>query len=115
MTILILYTDLRYQPSQLVKAVVKWEPNLTAYQVVLRGIGKQLANRVNQDLSDDLKDITVSWFNKATQEISEIGGVASLDWEVKDDTLLTINYENDKTTEAQLLEADRWVQGNDGL
>lgn len=50
----------------------------------------------------------VSWWNKETDEICEIGRVGRLDWASADQTVLTVNYENEATTQQQIDESVDW-------
>ncbi|MBN1123321.1 MAG: hypothetical protein JXJ17_19775 [Anaerolineae bacterium] len=115
MSILILYTDLRILPSILQKAEVEWCKGLSAFDAVRQSFGSKVANDIQQDLIRNNTELIVAWYNKASGDICEIGGVGTLDWVIDDYTLLTITYENANTTEEQIAEADQWTLENDIL
>ncbi len=109
MSIKILYTDLRTVPSKLEKHVLEWERDLTAFHALERTLGRLVAETIDKDLKNDNHELMVSWYNKDTGDICEIGGVGRLDWYVQDSMLLTVNYENESTSQQQIEEADNWT------
>jgi len=109
MSIKILYTDLRTVPSKLEKCVVEWQPDLTALQVLEKALGETLTNEVERGLKSNSREIIVSWYNESTGDVSEIGGVGTLEWHIPDDTVLTISYENEATTQQQVDESIKWT------
>ncbi len=109
MSITILYTDLRVVPSTLERRSVIGDRQLTAYQVIEKALGQSLANEIGEDLRNNSRELIVSWYNKRTNDISEIGGVGTLDWLVRDDTVFSISYENESTTQQQIEESIQWT------
>jgi hypothetical protein len=108
LSILVLYTDLRQQPSQLVKSAIEYQPGMTALDVLRQALGNRQADRINQDLGSDNQELIVSWYNAGTGDSSEIGGVGSLQWPVDNPMILAINYERASTSAVQLDEANQW-------
>jgi len=113
MSIEIFYTDLRIVPSKLEKRVLEWERDLTAFSALERTLGRLLAESIERDLKNNSQEVMVSWYNKDTDDICEIGGVGSLDWYLEDSTLLTVNYENESTSQEQIEEAIHWTLEQD--
>ncbi len=109
MSIIILYTDLRVVPSKLEKHVLEWERDLTALNALERTLGQLLAENIDKDLKKRSREIIVSWYVKDTDDISEIGGIGSLDWNMEDSTILTVSYENESTTQEQIEESINWT------
>src|SRR5688500_3054727 len=107
MTITVFYIDLRTHTSQLAKFLVEWKPNITAKEVVENCLNETKAQIIEKDLRDNNHEIIVSWWHKPSGKISEIGGVGTLLWSIADETVLTVNYENDRTTSNQLDESTK--------
>ena len=109
MSIQILYTDLRTVPSKLEKHILEWERDLTAFTALERALGQLVSESIDRDLKNRSREIMVSWYVKDTDDISEIGGTGTLDWNLWDSTILTVNYENESTTQEQIEEATNWT------
>lgn len=113
MTVVIFFTDLRSVPSKLKHYEMDWRPNLTAFDAIVATAGIMEAKKIRDDLANDNHDLIVSWYNRETDEISEIGGVGTLEWLIQDNTTLTVNYEDETTTREQINEADAWTIKNE--
>jgi len=109
MAVTVLYTNLRGQPSQLAKYLVEWKPNMTAKEVIETCLGEAQAQTIENDLKDNKQEIMVSWWHKPSGKISEIGGLGTTLSEIEDDSIVTINYENQNTTQTQIDESIQWV------
>ena len=109
MTVVIIFTDLRIVPSKLAKYSVEWHPGFSARQVLEMSLGDILANEIEKDLKNNSHEIVVSWYNKRSGDVSEIGGVGTLDWSIPEDTVLTVSYENESTTQNQIDESIEWT------
>ncbi len=109
MSLTVFYTDLRNRPSKLERQVAGWQPGLTAFQAVEQALGSAVAQQVEADLAANSDEIIVSWWNKESDDHSEIGGVGRLDWAVPDKTVITVSYHNDATTQEQIDESIRWT------
>ena len=115
MSIILLFTDLRTTPSRLLKYRFDWEPNQFASNLIQQVLGEKTVKEIEKDFSKNNPDIIVSWFHKDTKDVSEIGGVGSLRWIVQDNTIITIAYENENTTEQQIEEVINWTLNQDLL
>lgn len=113
MTIKIYYTDLRARPSKLEKYEIDCRAELTAFDAIVETAGITEAKKISDDLARNNQDLIVSWHNRETDEISEIGGIGTLDWLIEDNITLTVNYENETTTQTQINEADAWAIKNE--
>ena len=109
MSITILYTDLRSMPSKLERRVVDWHVSLTAFDVLEHAFGLALAQRIEDDLHANIKEIMVSWWNKENGDHSEIGGVGRIDWIVPDQMVFIVSYENGATTQKQIDDSIEWT------
>jgi hypothetical protein len=109
MSISLLFTDLRSAPSRLEKHNIEWKPRLTAKQTFELTLGPTLADDIEKDLHNNSRELIVSWYNKRSNEISEIGGVGTVNWAVPDDTVITVSYENERTTQEQIDESIEWT------
>ncbi len=109
MGITVLYTDLRRLPSRLERQTAEWRPALTAFEALQLALGPALAREIEKDLLSNSREVMVPWWNKDTDDHSEIGGVGSLDWTIADGTVVTVNYENQATTQQQIDEAIEWT------
>lgn len=110
MTIIVTYADLRSSPLLMQKFLVDWKQKITALEAVKNCLGENKAIEIENELQSDLRDIIVSWYHPPTDAICEIGGVDSLDWEVADETILSITYRNADTTEDQEDELIEWTR-----
>ena len=113
MSISLLFTDLRSAPSKLEKHNIEWKPNLIAKQALEITLGPNLADDIERDLRNNSRELIVSWYNKRSKEISEIGGVGTVNWVVPDDTVITVSYENQSTTQEQIDESIEWTLKQD--
>jgi hypothetical protein len=91
MAITVLFTDLRIYPSQLEKYSVKWEPNMTAREVIKDCLGEMKTQVIEKDLNDNNQEITVVWWHKPSGETSEVGGAGTIQWSIDDDSVLSID------------------------
>jgi hypothetical protein len=113
MSISLLFTDLRSAPSRLEKYNIEWKPNLTAKQALEITLGPNLVDDIEKDLRNNSRELIVSWYNKRSNEISEIGGVGTINWIVTDHTVITVSYENNSTTQQQIDESIEWTLKQD--
>jgi hypothetical protein len=60
---------------------------------------------IEQDLSDNNHELIVSCWHKPSGNVSEIGGVGTTLWKVKNGSVISISYENENTTQAQIDES----------
>lgn len=109
MSIKIFFADLRTKPSRLLENMVTCVPELTALEAVARALGQEKAKQITSDLLSNNPDLTVSWNNLKTGEQSEIGGVGSLDWKIPDNSVLSVVYENEATSQEQIDESIEWM------
>lgn len=108
MSILLIFADLRYDRSEFKKFVIEFESIITALDILGRGLGELEAKNISNDLQDDNRSLTISWYNAETDAISEIGGVGRLDWVVPNNTILTVTYEGDQITDQRSSEFENW-------
>jgi hypothetical protein len=108
-SVVILFTDLRAAPSKLKKHILEWQPNLTAKQALEMTLGQSSTAEIEKELKNNSHELIVSWYNKRSNEISEIGGLGEINWIVPDDTVITVSYENENTTEQQINESVEWM------
>ncbi len=113
MAIKIFYTDLRVNPSKLVKYMIAWSPGLTAKRAVETALDLSDANSIVADLARNSAEVTVAWNNLVTGESSDVGGVDSLDWDIEDHSVLTITHENANTSQQQIDESIEWLLANE--
>ncbi len=109
MTVTVFFTDLRDTASKLERYVLDWQDGLTAFQALEHALGAAVVVKIDSDLKADSKELIVSWMNRHTEEASEIGGVGRLDWDITDDTVLTVSYEGKETTQEQIDELLEWT------
>ncbi len=109
MSVAVFLTDLRHMPSKLERHVVDWRDGLTAFQALEHAFGAAIAEEIDSDLKADSKELIVSWMNKRTEDVSEIGGIGTLDWSIPNDTVLTVSYEGEATTQQQIDESIEWT------
>jgi hypothetical protein len=113
MSVIVLLTGLRQNPSKLVRCDINWESNLTAKQVIEKAFGNLLSAEIENDLRINNSKLMIAWYNKASGDVSEIGGVGNLNWKVSDNIVITINYESDSTTDDQIEESIKWTLSQD--
>jgi hypothetical protein len=92
---------------------VEWEPNLTAKEAIKKCLGESKAQAIEKDLNSNNHEIIVSWWHKPSGDVSEIGGIRTTSWIIANDTVLTINYENENTTQVQIDESIEWALKQD--
>ncbi|MBC7815083.1 MAG: hypothetical protein H7175_28255 [Burkholderiales bacterium] len=113
MSIVVFHTDLTVQPSILAKYVIAWREGMTAFEAIQKTLGNDMAKRVSHDLAIDNRDLVVSWYNKDTDETSDYGGVGSLDWEVPNNSAITVSYDHNTTiSQTQEDEYMTWWEQN---
>lgn len=113
MAIKILYVDLRVSPSRFTKYLLDWRSGLTAQSAVQYALGESIAGQLVDDLLNDNKELIVSWTNSVTGEHSDVGGINSLEWEIADNSILSIVYENEETTQQKIDESIEWMLRNE--
>gem|GEM_PF-5227292 len=79
----------------------------------MQAVGEAVAQIIDDGLRSNDLELIVSWYNKATGDISEMGGVGRLDWLIEDNSILTITYDNGSTTQAQEDELEKWMLDNE--
>jgi len=109
MAIKLLYNDLRIHPAQYQRLIVDWHGGLTAQEAVQNALGSSLGAQVVQDLEHNNREIMVSWVHDELDQGSDVGGVASLDWEILDRSILVITYKNETTTDAAIDASTAWM------
>jgi hypothetical protein len=109
MAIKVLWADLRYRKTLMQSATIEWRAGLTAAEAVVQGFGESGAQQIAHDLQVNNLEIMVAWYNLITDEGSGIGGVVELDWEIQDQTILAINYEDEMTTDKQVERCAEWM------
>jgi hypothetical protein len=88
---------------------VEWKLNITAKEVIESCLGETQTQTIESELKDNSQEIMVSWWHKPSGKTSEIGGVGITRWEIDDDSVITINYENQNTTQPQIDESLEWT------
>lgn len=112
MSVVVLYVDIRIDPPKLQKSVLDWSERMEASEAVQKALGNQVLQRLQLDLTNNNKDLIISWSNKETGEHSDIGGVDSLDWAIPDQSILAIVYEDEIADEAVVNLSNDWMQAN---
>lgn len=110
MAILILYTDVRSDPLELVSKLLDWQPQLTAFQAIALGLGSAKAETIQADLAKNSSELIVAWHNQATDDICEMGGVGSLEWEVEDTMSISISYMDEDLSEELFNKYCEWCE-----
>ena len=105
----IFYTDLRCVPSQLLYTRVEWISGKTALSFLQEALGEDSSKEIDNDLRKKSSELIVSWYDKDSKEICEIGGTGSLNWIMPDNYVLSVCYENEFTTEEQIEESIKWT------
>jgi hypothetical protein len=95
------------------KATLEPGSGLTAESAIKEAFGIGIARRLTVELAANDPELTISWINRGTGEHSQVGGLDSLDWGLADDSILTVLYENGKTTEQQVDESTEWMLENE--
>ena len=113
MTVKILFANLRINPPQFEQFSVLWHPTLTAQESLQHALNPILAQQIVEDLKTDNRELTVAWNSLESDDHSDIGGVASLDWEIPDNSVLSITYENDATTQQAVDDCIQWMLANE--
>lgn len=117
MAVAVYYCDMRAKPSIQAKAVVQWRSDLRAFDALAKAVGHDQAGIVASDLSTHDNMLMVSWYNKATDQNSDLSDYGSLDWIVPDHSQIIVSYDDTATPE-QVDEFERWVvesEQTDGL
>lgn len=109
MIIKILYVDVRKHPSLLAKHQVLGHRGITARQALYLALDRAIADQIVQDLSRNSQEIVVSWSSLSTYEHSDVGGVDSLDWEIPDNSIISIVYEGNETSKEALDASIEWM------
>lgn len=109
MTIIILYEDLRNKTSIRRDFTINWKPRMTAKHAIQDALGEKIADSLEHDLMVNNKDLIIGWYNTDTEEHSNVGGIGNLDWELPDNSHLTVCYEDKDTTESQRDESFEWL------
>jgi hypothetical protein len=113
MAVKILFANLRISPPHFKKCVVPWYPQLTAQASLHDGLPPILAQQIVEDLKTDNHELTVAWNSLESDDHSDIGGLAALDWEIPDNSILSITYENDVTTQQAIDDCIQWMLANE--
>lgn len=108
----ILLVDLRHGETVLRKSKIDWQEGITARLALERALGQKVADQVARDLREDNRDLIVSYTNLMTDDHSEIGGMASLDWEVPLSSVLVVSYDDEHTSEEQISASSNWMMQN---
>ena len=111
MPLLIVLTDLQTTPFRLERYDVKYQHNTTAMEIISQTLGEHKALEIELALKNNAPHLIVSWYNVKTEEISEIGGVGTLNWLIEDHSLLSINYDSVISLE-QENEYEQWILDN---
>jgi hypothetical protein len=109
----VFYSDLRVQPSLMVRAKIEWQPSLTALEAISRVVGEQRAEQVAEDLITNQGELMVFSWRYIDGVAREVSGVGRLDWDVDEHSVLSVNYENELTTSEQIEAFDRWCLKTD--
>lgn len=112
MAVTILLCDLRNQQTLYARHDITWKSGLNAFDVVVSAFGMDFAKQLANDLIDLTIQVTVSFVEIPTGQTSDVTGVASLDWELLDPTIIVINYEDNNTTDSQIDESIQWLLNN---
>ena len=112
MSVIVFYVDLRKGETLLQKFIVEWSDGLEADPVLEIALGKDLAEKIKVDLASNNQEIIVSWNNLDTGEHSEMGGIGTLSWVISNNSILTIVYEDQNTTEDQVNKSNEWMLEN---
>src|SRR5574341_35289 len=90
--------------------MVSWQKGLTAFEAIQEALSVDIAQQIAADLvRHDNHELTVSWASFRHDDHSEVGGVSSLDWEVEDESILAITYEDKSTSDQLLDESSEWM------
>ena len=109
MAVTILFVDIRDKRKTMEAHCVHWDRNLSAQDALKSVFSSALANEIILDLEQNNPEIIVSWHDADINEHSEIGGVGDLNWHIPDGSTVTIVYENQQTSEAQIDRSSDWM------
>lgn len=112
MAVRILYIDIRDEKQVMRSYTVAWRPKLTAYDAIRLALNMTKALEVARDLESNDPDILIAWHDEELATHSEVGGVANLDWDIPDKSVLTIVYENQNSTQQQIDASSDWMIQN---
>lgn len=107
--------DLRDNKNIYIANSVTWSTDLTAQEAVSIGLDDTKVQKVITLLSVNSPSVIVAWHNSQTQEHSEVGGVGRLDWQIEDNSTLTITLQDETTTDKQLDASSEWLLENDSF
>lgn len=110
---IILYVDVRDDRSVFERYEVEWQQGMTIEDAISKAISKSNAERIITDLKNHSDEIIVSWVDARTLDHSEIGGVGRLKMPTTPNFVVSIVYENQATTEAQIDASTDWMLKND--
>ncbi len=109
MAVKILFGDLRDGDTTMSDHTVLWQAHRTARQALCGALETEIAETVLDDLARNDNRLTVSWSSVAHGEHSDIGGVDDLDWEIEDDSVLSVAYEDEQTSSAMIEPSIQWM------
>jgi hypothetical protein len=109
MAITVLYIDLRKGESRYENYEIKYHIAMTAAQALSAALGIDRESNIELELRNDNRELVVAWINTDTKEQSGVGGVADLNWDIPDPSILVVLYEDDTTSTKQVSESGRWM------
>ena len=112
MAVKILYVDIRDEKQMMESFVVEWNSGLTAREAVEQALTRNNASEIAHHLHSNNSEITVAWHDEKIEEHSEVGGIGNLDWQIPDKSVLTVVYENERTTPQQIDMSSDWMIEN---
>jgi hypothetical protein len=115
MAVKLVYNELTAHPPILKRISIPWTPELTAAQAIATALGAHVARTMERDLIQPRSTLTVAWMHTPTGEHRGIGGVSALDWDVPDQSVLIITYQDATTTEAEEQQAIAWMLEDDEI
>lgn len=112
MAIKVLYVDIRDNRQAMKSITIEWRKGMKASEVVILALGDNIGNQIINDLGKNDPDIIVAWHDKYVEKHSEIGGVVDFEWDILNESILTIVYENGNTSSYQVDVSSDWMVEN---
>lgn len=114
MKVKILYADIRDNRQTMLAFVVPWRSGMSAKEAVADAFEEHMSAGIVHDLGSNSPEIILAWHDEKIEEHSEVGGLADLDWEIPNRSILIILYENSNTSDQQIDLSSDWITQNSG-